>query len=535
MYPWDQLGIEPTQDVRAIKRAYGKLLQTHRPDEDQQAFEELRQAYEAALSEVQPRAETPLFAPLQPLDDGRTKAVEVPAPDDLAVTLDDILAMVQSMGAEPIAQEPQAENQASDPEPEPRRERRRDQRYTPPPIVMPELRPAAAVTAELFEFTQTHRQDPTALERYLAEQPELFNIDIKLQVSLELVQRWVEAERIAEPLQPVLIRFFEWDTFTEQRRLAKRFSLMPRLRFLLACADMRNYLEHPPAGKDKDDTRRILRRLSKAGAGFGSWLSVWLHPFGDKEVGTAFKAADRRFSEPVVSAVLGAKLRRFWNQILSPTPNLTQGAVLFTRLALFTLAASLVLFISILQQEPADQLGLLAAITVGVCSVLPMLIMGRWLLNALYQGFKAKLMPQLARGIARVDLINRRRLFPALILAATAAIIWWPAAWTGAYVSLAVFALLLLAVPDLAAFLGLVCTTLGAWIILAAWEPQRLLLYATGWSLAYLYVVWLSYWTRWLLLRRQPQSKATLGGAIFAMGGLFFVVAIVILNLSNHK
>ncbi|MEB8678057.1 DnaJ domain-containing protein, partial [Cronobacter malonaticus] len=43
------LGLEPGADERAIKRAYARLLKGCRPDDDPQGFQELRDAYEAAL------------------------------------------------------------------------------------------------------------------------------------------------------------------------------------------------------------------------------------------------------------------------------------------------------------------------------------------------------------------------------------------------------------------------------------------------------------------------------------------------------
>lgn len=46
---WDVLGIEPTNDERAVKRAYARLLKQNRPDKDPKAFQELRDAYEWCL------------------------------------------------------------------------------------------------------------------------------------------------------------------------------------------------------------------------------------------------------------------------------------------------------------------------------------------------------------------------------------------------------------------------------------------------------------------------------------------------------
>jgi hypothetical protein len=46
---WRTLGIAPTSDLRVIKRGYLSGIKRHRPEDDAQAFQHVRQAYETAL------------------------------------------------------------------------------------------------------------------------------------------------------------------------------------------------------------------------------------------------------------------------------------------------------------------------------------------------------------------------------------------------------------------------------------------------------------------------------------------------------
>ena len=59
MNPWRTLGIEPTTDQRAIKRAYAAKLKRTRPDENPQGFQQLHTAYRWAADYARSQAVEP--------------------------------------------------------------------------------------------------------------------------------------------------------------------------------------------------------------------------------------------------------------------------------------------------------------------------------------------------------------------------------------------------------------------------------------------------------------------------------------------
>ena len=46
---WSILNIEPTKDVKTIKKAYAKMAKVYHPEEDPEAFSKLKSSYERAL------------------------------------------------------------------------------------------------------------------------------------------------------------------------------------------------------------------------------------------------------------------------------------------------------------------------------------------------------------------------------------------------------------------------------------------------------------------------------------------------------
>ena len=71
---WAILGIEPTEDVSAIKRAYAEKAKTCHPEENPEGFLQLRQAYQAALAWAE-KGEEPASVEaieMEPADEGWT-------------------------------------------------------------------------------------------------------------------------------------------------------------------------------------------------------------------------------------------------------------------------------------------------------------------------------------------------------------------------------------------------------------------------------------------------------------------------------
>ena len=97
---WTVLGLEPTKDVSAIKRAYAEKAKTCHPEEDPAGFLQLRQAYQAALAWAE-NGETPPAAGPEAFSPERTE------PEDKGWSLSEKPA-IWDEGPNPFAEHPAA-------------------------------------------------------------------------------------------------------------------------------------------------------------------------------------------------------------------------------------------------------------------------------------------------------------------------------------------------------------------------------------------------------------------------------------------
>jgi hypothetical protein len=169
----EELGLDADADVRAVKRAYARLLRQTRPEDDPAAFQLLHEAYQNALEWVAtPEPSAPARAPLGWQDAPASPAAPTPA-----------APVVPVAPAEPDA---------------PTRDG-----VTPPVDI-------AAVAARIV--TQAQAMDATSLHAWLLEQPELWSLSDAPFIGLEVLDALAAQ---TPPLPPQVIAcltgYFAWD------------------------------------------------------------------------------------------------------------------------------------------------------------------------------------------------------------------------------------------------------------------------------------------------------------------------------------
>ncbi|WGT66166.1 J domain-containing protein [Variovorax paradoxus] len=204
---WSTLGMEPTADLIAIKRAYAARLKVTRPDDDAQAYQALREAYEFAQEHARWLAQHAATHAVEPLPEERATITAVAlatAPEQHAAT-DEGHASIAA--EEALAPEPQAL-----PEPEPAHEPHLE------PQPGPEAPPLSYVPARvLAEQTLAYLQQAGG-EALIAGWPLLEQELGKLpfwehsEASKWFAQLVIDAEQMPRGFAQGLSTYFGWET-----------------------------------------------------------------------------------------------------------------------------------------------------------------------------------------------------------------------------------------------------------------------------------------------------------------------------------
>lgn len=325
--PFQALGLPAQADLAQVKRAYARLLRTHRPDEDAAAFQRLHEAYQACLERIRWRE----FGYVEEDDEDET------VPADVAI--DDAAGLAADAGGNgtphvdiPIDDPPLPDVAPPDDEPAPGIARN----------------PAPAAREDAFHFTERfdgdaflqelrqrmHADTPDDVEAWLLAHDALYSLERKHALGPGVVEALADVEpSLASRHYARITRFFGLDTVGGiepwlQHRLVALLG-----RFDDAAAFERQLRAHaaPPASwTDQQLARELLRPVQ--------WLRrlfLIACPGLPGRVGALVRSLQA--ADPAsASTRLDPAARRFWERATDRSAlHRERLALLGTRLALW--------------------------------------------------------------------------------------------------------------------------------------------------------------------------------------------------------
>lgn len=285
---WQVLGLAPTDDLRALKRAYAACLKRCRPEDDAEGFARLRGAYEYLLAQLgaagASRASEPVAA--------RVVEIAPPAGTGLPVAPNEAAAPMRS-SAQPSVPVPRGPQQI-----------------------------AADV---LTQACQVQGHDSTvAFAAWLAMNPELMRLDGKPLISRLVLARILRGQTPTPQAFDKLEAFFHWGDRVEQRRLEQAGLQVESARVEVRTAQLRRELVRGVARKWPLERR--LDAVRRAGTGWHAW---WLALVG-RAPHTApqlLHGAIEQHGYRAVEQVFGAEVLAFWQRATSPRPTCMQWII----------------------------------------------------------------------------------------------------------------------------------------------------------------------------------------------------------------
>lgn len=313
-HAWQVLGLAPTDDVRAIKRAYAACLKRCRPEDDPEGFARLRSAYEMLLARVAARP--------QPVIEMTAVPAAAPVAAELAARQDD--------------------EQEGDETPE----------HATRPAGEP-VRATAQIAADVLQHAEkAEGHDASqAFAQWLASQPDLMLLDRKPLVSRAVLAGIIRGASVLPPAFALLQEFFHWDDQAEQRRLAQAGCPVDAARGRVQAEELRRAIARGTTrGKAYElDCQEIL----DAGDGRGAW---WLaiKRSRSQAVPAQLQLAIRQYGYPAVEHVFGKQILSFWQRALDPRPTRLQWVMALAKPLLIGVGIILAGLISMLLGRLVD-------------------------------------------------------------------------------------------------------------------------------------------------------------------------------------
>ena len=283
-WPHDLLGILPIADEREIKRAYARLLKSHRPDEDPEGFQRVNQAYRSALDRLRNRPH-PMESASEPVPEA--------SPCDVRDVFDGAPAATTPLRSEDTGCAPTTGSDDY---------------------------PAAGHDTPAFDvasFTEQLRwsladPDPRRIRATLYEQDALYSIDLKRALRPAVIDVIRDAPRIGSAhVASLLLDFFGLDRMD-------RDGLFAEAQAAIEWKQREERLDNAVRRLRQPGSDFVQRQIGHELAGDTSWQRRWfllLAPNASTRIGYALVNL-RRILPSLQHSALDPAMIAFWDQVL---------------------------------------------------------------------------------------------------------------------------------------------------------------------------------------------------------------------------
>lgn len=507
---WTILGIAPTDDVRSVKRAYATRLKACRPEDDPQAFAQLREAYDAVLSRLKSASKEPAgyTAGAHMADARPTSVVHAEREEQSTASTKpaEEASHVVDKAAPPAIVRPLPTMPGAPRVP------------LPPPAtrLAPNVRTAAArpspqhVAASILAETKDRDGRWSGFAIWLHGHEDLISLDFKAATSEALLRKIAAEGAPRREAIEVLAQFFGWDDYRKPGASHVASMLVSQVQQRVSEDEFATWLDSP--GNQKNSAARTLRTVRKLGDGKRAWMMASLL-INRSRITQSFRAVTSTYGEAALPAVLGEKATRFWYRALAPMPNLLQMALTIPMAAVTGILVATLLLTDISNAPMVALIGLWTAMLLAAA-----LFCTDWFGIAL-RSWKIRWHPAIRRRLHALAQVLRlekvpREAWGAVVLAVLGVVGWtWPASFPDWPFYTLVLLMSVSAFKERRVIYGCAMATLGACAL-------STLFFANGKVpfLALPATLWMGRWLHQPLARWFPRTKARQETVILIVG-----------------
>lgn len=516
---WTILGMAPTDDVRSVKRAYAARLKACRPEDDPQAFAQLREAYDAVLSRLKSVSKAPVAhaAGAHVADAGVTSAVaeervEQPA---AGMTHEGEASQVVDRAApaaivRPLPIMPDGSH-APLPPPATR---------LAPSVSTTVARPSPQqVAADILAETKDRDGRWSGFAIWLHAHHDLISLDFKSATSEALLRKIAAEGTPRREAIEVLAQFFGWDDYRKPGAPQVASMLVAQVHQRVASDEFAKWLDSP--GNRKNSAVRTLRAVRQRGDGKRAWMMASLL-IRRSRVTQSFRAVTSTYGETALPVVLGEKATRFWYRALAPMPNLLQIALTIPMAAVTAVLIAALLLTNV--NTPVAALIMLwtAMLFAGALFCMD------WFGIAL-RAWQLRWQPAIRQrlyALARVLRLERipRGAWGVIVLAVLGAVAWeWPSALPDWPFYTLVLLMSLGAFKERRVFYGSAMATLGACVLFKLFVDNGKVPFLTLPA-----TLWLGRWIHQRLARSYPRTVARQETIILVVGAVIGLACLLL-------